>query len=550
MIKRYLISFLLVLAGATAAFAAPKHVDHSISAALMEAEGEEIDTPGTRYLSQVYTSGVQMLPDVVYGNNVSVISGTPTPEDLLMDVYLPPAEDTATRRPVWVVLHTGTFIPKFFNRSTTGSKTDSTVVNVCRRLAEMGYVAVAATYRAGWLATSPDNDLRLGSLLQAAYRGIQDTRTCFRYLRKSVAEDGNPYGIDPDKIGAWGIGTGGYLSLGAAALDEPQEVLLDKFLNSQTNLPLADTVLLGNFDATSAGAISLPNHVGYSSDFSISVNMGGAIGDISWVQGKENEPAMVGFHATGDIFAPYGIENVFEPVQDLLVIDQGAGARVIIEEANNLGSNDVLNDIPAECDPLGEKLQSFKEIDHTTVLSGQMLKMGTDHFYPFRTNPGDGSPWNWWGFEDLQANIAGLNAALGTSLSADTLHFTGLLTNPTMSAERGNTYLDTIFMVVAPRAFYAFGLQDESTSVPRLTVEEVRLQVSPVPSDGFVELRSGVEAPMQAVRLLDINGSVIWQRDGLNTTYLSINHHQVPPGNYIVDVYFKTGRVAQKVVFR
>lgn len=549
MLKRYFFLLLLLAIAVPVIGAAPTFVEGSLTAELLSFEGEDIDTPDTRYLSQVYESGVQVMSDVVYGNNISVISGAPAAEDLLMDVYMPPGEDTVSNRPVWVVLHTGTFIPKFFNRSTTGSKTDSTIVNICQRLARMGYVAVAATYRQGWLATSPDNDLRLGSLLQAAYRGTQDARTAIRYLRKSVAEDGNPFGIDPDKIGAWGVGTGAYLSLGAATLDEPEEVLLDKFLNSQNFTPLADTALLGDFYATSAAPLCIPNHVGYSSDFDIAVNMGGAVGDISWIDGKEHEPAIVGFHATGDIFAPYGIENVFEPVADLLVIDQGAGARSVIEAANGFGNNDVFDAIPPECDPLGEKIQAYKEVDHSTILSGQMLKLGTDHFYPFVTSPTDGSPWSWWGLEDLQANIAGINAVLGTNLSADTLHFTGLLTNPTMSAERGNTYLDSVFMVVSPRAYYAFGLQGESTSVPQLQVEEVKLQVSPVPSNGFLEVRSAIESPMQALRIVDLNGAVIWQRDGLSATYLSIDHSQVPPGNYVLDVYFKTGRVARKVVF-
>ena len=511
-----------------------------------------IDTPGTRYLSQIFTGTVQQ-NDVVYGNNISILTGEAAAQDLVMDVYMPPADDTVTTRPVWVVMHTGTFIPKFFNQSTGGSKTDSTVVEVCTRLAKMGYVAVAATYRAGWLATAQDNDLRLGTLLQAAYRGIQDTRTCIRYLRKSVAEDGNPFGIDAEKVGAFGIGTGGYLTLGAAGLDEPQEVLLPKFLNSTTFEPLADTTVLGNFFATNQTPLNNPNHVGYSSDFDIAVNLGGAIGDSSWIQGKPNEPAIVGFHATGDIFAPFGVENVFEPVRNLLVIDQGSGARIMVDKANQLGNNDVLNDIPAECDPLADKIQAFKDVDHTTIESQQTLKLGTDHFYPFVTNFADGAPWNWWGLEDLQVNITGLNAVLGDDIfNADSLHATGLLTNPTMSSERGNTYLDTVFMVLAPRAYYALGLAEDSvsTSVPLLSQAEVELKVSPVPSNGRLELQSAVSSPMQHLRVLDISGRTVAQKLNINATRYTLTHNDLPPGTYVLDVYFKTGRVAKKVVFK
>ncbi|MBX2815776.1 MAG: T9SS type A sorting domain-containing protein, partial [Saprospiraceae bacterium] len=208
------------------------------------------------------------------------------------------------------------------------------------------------------------------------------------------------------------------------------------------------------------------------------------------------------------------------------------------------------DNIPAECDPLGDKIQGYKEVDHTTILTPQELKLGADHFYPFITNLGDGSPWNWWGFADLQAVVAGTNAVLGTNFSADTLHLTGLLTNPMMSAERGNTYLDTVFMVVAPRAYYAMGLNETTTSAPLLTEAEVQLQVSPVPSNGRIELRSTLATPMQGLRVVDLNGAVIMQRNNINTDYIGLDHSAVPPGIYVLDVYFKTGRVAKKVVFK
>ena len=82
-----------------------------------------------------------------------------------------------------------------FKGQPTGSKADYSVVENCMRWAKKGYVAVAMDYRLGWNPTSTDQNVRTSTLLQAAYRGIQDAKAMVRYMRKTEAEDGNPYGV-------------------------------------------------------------------------------------------------------------------------------------------------------------------------------------------------------------------------------------------------------------------------------------------------------------------------------------------------------------------
>jgi hypothetical protein len=83
-------------------------------------------------------------------------------------------------------------------------------------------------YRLGWNATTTDPtygpDIRKGTLLTAVYRAINDTKALVRYLRKSVAEDGNPYGINPDRIIIYGHGSGGYVALAYGSLDRIEEL--------------------------------------------------------------------------------------------------------------------------------------------------------------------------------------------------------------------------------------------------------------------------------------------------------------------------------------
>ena len=54
---------------------------------------------------------------------------------------------------------------------------------MCKRFAKKGYVAVAVDYRLGWNPISTSADVRRSTLIQAAYRGLQDTKTAVRFLR-------------------------------------------------------------------------------------------------------------------------------------------------------------------------------------------------------------------------------------------------------------------------------------------------------------------------------------------------------------------------------
>ena len=147
-------------------------------------------TAQERYLDEVF-SDVDVSSDVVYGNNVTVfptlLGQAPATEDLLMDIYMP-SGDTETNRPVVIMLHTGSFLPAILNGQATGSKTDNAIVEQCTNFAKKGYVAVAISYRLGWNPTSTNADVRRRTLIQAALRGLQDTRTAARFLRKSIEE--------------------------------------------------------------------------------------------------------------------------------------------------------------------------------------------------------------------------------------------------------------------------------------------------------------------------------------------------------------------------
>lgn len=501
-----------------------------------------------RYLDEI-TQSVDVAVNEVYGENWSVLpvalGGTPEIIDLLMDVYTP-GGDTETERPVILVPHTGSFLPQYFNGQITGGKSDSTVVNICRRLAKRGYVAVAITNRMGWNPLATSQDERTGTLLQAAYRAIQDTRTCIRYFRKTVDIDGNPYGIDPDKIGVMGVGTGGYLAFGAATLDRYEEVTLDKFLD-ENNLPLADTVLLGNFWATNTAPLCVANHPGYSSDFKICVNLGGALADISWLEGKETEPAFVGFHSSGDVFAPFCSGAVIVPTTGEFVVNV-EGTRCIIEQANVLGNNDIFNTLEPINDPLDPIIEAYKNLDIMTV-QGQTLPAAVDNMYPFLLFPPQGGPWDWWDKATLDFIIPIVNTMFGTNFSSDTLHMNGLLTNPDMSAEKGNTYLDTVFMFTLPRACAAFNLACFPSFVKELEAEQIGLTLAPNPAHSSVLIKTADEHPIQSVYLYDIQGKLVKARTNLFTNEYEMERNDLPDGIYFAKIKVNAGVINKKIIF-
>lgn len=498
-----------------------------------------------RYIDDIF-EGYTLEEDITYGTNISILQ-FPTVEaiELKMEIYAP-AGDDLTDRPVIIVAGTGNFLPQYINGGITGGLKDSINVNTCKRLAAKGYVAANITYRQGWNPIAPDEPTRTGTLLQAAYRGIQDARTAVRYLRKSVAEDENPYGIDPDKIGMWGIGTGGYVTLGASTFDRFEEVLLDKFIGPDLN-PYVDTTVIGNPYATTQALACLPNHVGYSSDFSICVNVGGAMGDISWLEGKDNEPAFVGFHATGDIFAPMADGPVIVPTTGDFVVNV-SGTRTVIDSANMYGNNDIFESILPEFDPLRANVeaQSSATIQWSENYS---TSAGVKNMYAFQTPVPIGSPWNWWNKVTLDNTIPFVNAALLTNYSSDTLHLSGLLTNPNMSPEQGMAYLDTMMLYFAPRACVALNLGCLITGVEDLQPIDVGLKVYPNPVSNQTNITVNSNESIEKVYLYSSDGKLVKAEVNINSNTYVLRRNNLPSGSYFARVFVEGGVVAKQILF-
>lgn len=511
-----------------------------------------------RYLDEVFEE-VEVTSNVPYGFNFTVLflptEGTSVKQPLLMDVYQP-AGDTAAARPLVIMLHTGNFLPIQTNGGVTGEKTDSAVVEICLRLARMGYVVASADYRLGWnpfAATQPE---RAFGLINAAYRGVQDARTCVRYFKRDHAELGNNFRIDTGKIVMWGQGTGGYIALAASTLDHYNKIVTTempagKFVTDISGTPLPMVIESWNGDINgdslvglSAGipipagdTLAIPNHPGYSSEFQLSVNMGGALGDISWLD--ENSPPVISFHVVNDQFAPYESAILVVPTTNDPIVEV-QGSLTVVSKANTLGLNDAFADID---DAYTQAAKTASE------KAGHEYQEG---LYPFNIplnflGLADGSPWNWWSVEKWDT-IVHPNAGITPGLPPGaTYHFVALLSDMNMSPEKGRTYIDTIIGYYAPRAYAALGL-DAISSIPQLDKAQVSLSIAPNPSHGQFYLQTSPDFEMRSVRILDISGKMVMNHRNIRTSQLQINHTGLAPGTYLVEIGFDKGRVTEKVV--
>lgn len=311
----------------------------------------------TRYLDEVFDE-VTVTTDVVYGQNITVIPALqgmpPAMEDLKMDVY-EPTGDSETDRPLLLIFHTGNFLPTYINGSAQGSKSDNWEVEMATRYAKMGYVVASCDYRLGWNPLAGTQEERTLQLIQAAYRGVQDSRTAVRFFRKSAEEDGDPFGIDTEKVGLIGNGTGGYITLASSTIESYNDIILDdngapitKFWydpGDGSYIPMVIEGIHGDPDATtdtyapaSVGGFQLcaANHVGYSSDINFQMNAGGALGDLNWLD--EGDVPMVSFQCPHDPFAPYETSVLIVPTTNEPVVEV-SGAMDIHEEINGYETN-------------------------------------------------------------------------------------------------------------------------------------------------------------------------------------------------------------------
>ena len=517
----------------------------------------------TRYLDDIF-SDVTINSNITYATNISVLpalSGQPPAlAPLHCDIY-EPTGDTAVDRPVIILAHTGSFLPAVLNGQPTGSKTDSSIVEQCTRWAKKGYVAVAMTYRQGWNPTSQDQNTRTSTLIQAAYRSIQDARSLIRFMRQDEA-NGNTYGIDGSKIVFGGQGTGGYLSLGVATLDTTAELYLPKFMDltdPQNPIPFVFPPVFGDIWGTDMGYLpvtdslgnpvldtagnqimapfAMPNNVGYSSDISLAFNIGGALADISWLEA--GDVPIVAFHCEKDQYAPIDTGDVIVPTTGDFVVEV-MGSRTVADYSNSYGNNDVF-------------VQAGFTDAYTTAANEN--NSGYEGLYVFKTpapstTPNafgqsweeEGAPWDWWDLATydtmwMQSPLTPAPALIPGFGSANSI-----LGNPDMSAAKGRSYIDTIQGYLNPRIYAA--LFPTNTAINE--VIDASTEIYPNPTKNSLNIVS-YAVGINTVSIYNLNGQEVLNTK-VNANQIKLNTSNLANGVYIIDIKSNNTSIKRKLI--
>ncbi len=127
-------------------------------------------------------------PHDAVATDLGIPYGAAGGEDLLLDVYRPPQRHTP--RPAVITIHGGAFV--------SGSRTDAGVVDAARHLTQAGYVVCSIDYR----LVDP-------TALQLAWPApLDDVQRAVRWVRAHALT----YGIDPQRLGAYGVSAGAGLA--------------------------------------------------------------------------------------------------------------------------------------------------------------------------------------------------------------------------------------------------------------------------------------------------------------------------------------------------
>lgn len=488
-----------------------------------------------RYLEEVFTDAeIQVTSDIHYATNATILGllfdpniDEFIPEPLFMDVYEPdPSIDTVSNRPVVMVVHGGDALPRLANNACWGDKLDSVTVVTAKKLARMGYVAVAPNYRLGWNPLTTTQDLFLDGLVDAGVRVQQDLKACARWLRKDVAEDGNTYNIDADQIAIWGTAsTAGTYAGFAAYINELEETQTPTWFVTDEDGNVYNTFNLmeaGNLDGTEVGVNALgdtTNYVntpGYSSRFQLAALGSGISLDPGTIDA--DEPPMIMFGNPNSPVTQFPEGPIQLPTTGEVVafaqLSQG-----MITEANEVGVNDAwINANPTDV--------------YTTAQQADPNFGAQEGWLPLYGDPDNEYPWVWWD-------------TLNCPLSAESFDVL-----PGANRDMGLLQIDTMAGYFGVRACITFGLGCPGfTSTKEVVLDESLVNIAPNPTEGGLTVEATAGKMIEDIRIMTINGQEMG-RYRVDNHYFQVEDLKLTPGFYLALVRFEDGVVPKKIVVR
>jgi hypothetical protein len=458
-----------------------------------------------------------------------------------LDVYAPNAAiDACTSRPVVIFLHNGVLLPPCVNGLPLGERSDSLAVEFCMRMARRGYTAISVGYRVGWNPLLDNVQELRSQLLNGVYRAMHDTKMAIRHVKRS-ADEGDPYGIDPDRIVLVGQGTGAYISLATATLDREEELFTGQLLDDPfVPTSFIDMENFGGLDGY-GGTLNLYRPNGYDANINLHVNISGGIVDTTWIE--PGDVPMLAVHCVRDEFNPFNEGPVRTPLG--LVVVQAYGSNKIIRRANELGNNTAFT-AHTYNDPFTAQAQSLYGTTWSTTLDPPSVAVvsgaAAEGLFPAildlqAPEANIGQPWQWW---DPQGELGTCIIPFTTTPA----HFGGLATNPLMSPTYGRTYVDTIIGYITPRM--ANALNAECVGMQELLPATVQITLHPNPATEKFTI-STTRGRIHRYEIYDITGSLL--RTGLITSDRAVLERKgLASGTYLLHLYHTEGTAIRRML--
>ena len=528
-------------------------------------------TAQERYVEEIFTD-VQVTADVVYGMNGTILTlpsqGEIVPQELLLDIYQP-VGDTETERPLVLVFHAGNFLPPVINGEISGSKSDNSAIEICTQLAKRGFVAASVDYRLGWNPFANSQPEKALGLIQAIFRSAQDGHTAIRFFNQTY-NDGNAYGINPEKITCWGNGRGGaYTVLGMNGLNDYNEIVTttngpDKFLMDWDMDMVPETPMVasayhgdiyGEITAVApddaygfpAGDTSnYTNHVGQSNDFHLTVSIGGAIGDISWL--SDQEVPIIAIQSPNDFFVPYDDGPLIIPTGggELILRVQGLKQIGAVQDAS--GINQPWKDQVA-IDAITQKA-----IDNSATAGHPYYEGAFPWVKPENSNGyGEGVVLNWWNPNDPSPMDS---PGMGTPWNAlphpsgGTYHDQGLFWNEGMSAEKARANIAEVMAYVIPRACVTLDLGCSILGTEDVNLDDQLVAIAPNPATGSVTVAVTNAEQLQQLAIYNMDGGLVHYASNIDDNNTTVELNNLPTGIYVVKAYLANGVVAKRLLVK
>ncbi|MCP4439437.1 MAG: T9SS type A sorting domain-containing protein [Aureispira sp.] len=229
-----------------------------------------------RYSQEIF-SLVQITSDIPYGQSINYNGDTVS---LTFDYYQATG-DTTSKRPLLILMHGPDLI--------SGSKTNTTIVELSKKLVKRGYAVANIDYRK---AFSMQGLLYKEDLFKATLHAAQDAKAAVRFF-KAALQTTNSYNVDSTMIWLGGIGAGSMAAQTAVYLDDSLEVS-----PAWRAIIQAEGGLEGNSGNPS-----------FSSDVRGVINLSGAVLDTAWM--ANNMEPLISIHGDLDDYYPYASDSLF-----------------------------------------------------------------------------------------------------------------------------------------------------------------------------------------------------------------------------------------------